>query len=110
MEGCPVVIRFLDPRCTSSCPPRRRTVKEIAGEIGVTVERLHEVIASLHEFNPMMGHRGCRLAVSYPEIAEMQTTAVINAAHQRPEEAPRLEDGARDHDPPGWRGQGAQVC
>ena len=48
--------------------------------MNITVERLHEVIASLHEFNPMMGHRGCRLAVSYPEIAEMQTTAVINAA------------------------------
>ena len=48
--------------------------------MGVTVEKLHNVIASLHEFNPMMGHRGCRLAVSYPEIAEMQTTAVINAA------------------------------
>ena len=52
----------------------------MAGEMGITVEKLHNVIASLHEFNPMMGHRGCRLAVSYPEIAEMQTTAVINAA------------------------------
>ena len=61
-------------------PTKEEDIKEIAGEIGVTVERLHEVIASLHEFNPMMGHRGCRLAVSYPEIAEMQTTAVINAA------------------------------
>ena len=55
-------------------------MQEIAGELGITVQRLHEVIDSLHEFNPMMGHRGCRLAVSYPEIAEMQTTAVINAA------------------------------
>ena len=80
MEGCPVVIRFLDPPLHEFLPTKEEDIKEIAGEIGVTVERLHEVIASLHEFNPMMGHRGCRLAVSYPEIAEMQTTAVINAA------------------------------
>ena len=68
------------PRLHEFLPTKEEDIKEIAGEIGVTVERLHEVIASLHEFNPMMGHRGCRLAVSYPEIAEMQTTAVINAA------------------------------
>ena len=80
MEGCPVVIRFLDPPLHEFLPTKEEDIKEIAGEIGVTVERLHEVIASLHEFNPMMGHRGCRLAVSYPEIAEMQTTAVIQAA------------------------------
>ena len=80
MEGCPVVIRFLDPPLHEFLPTKEEDIKEIAGEIGVTVERLHEVIASLHEFNPMMGHRGCRLAVSYPEIAEMQTTAVITAA------------------------------
>ena len=80
MEGCPVVIRFLDPPLHEFLPTKEEDIKEIAGEMGITVERLHEVIASLHEFNPMMGHRGCRLAVSYPEIAEMQTTAVINAA------------------------------
>ena len=80
MEGCPVVIRFLDPPLHEFLPTKEEDIVEIAGEIGVTVERLHEVIDSLHEFNPMMGHRGCRLAVSYPEIAEMQTTAVINAA------------------------------
>ena len=66
MEGCPVVIRFLDPPLHEFLPTKEEDIKEIAGEIGVTVERLHEVIASLHEFNPMMGHRGCRLAVSYP--------------------------------------------
>ena len=66
---------------------------------------LKGVIASLHEFNPMMGHRGCRLAVTYPEIAEMQTTAVINAAINVNQEAPRLEHRARDHDPAGRRGQ-----
>mgnify|MGYP002619581263 CR=1 FL=1 len=80
MEGCPVVIRFLDPPLHEFLPTKDEDIKEIAGEIGVTVERLHEVIASLHEFNPMMGHRGCRLAVSYPEIAEMQTEAIVSAA------------------------------
>ena len=65
----PVTIRYLDP-----------PLQSIAKELGVSVEKLHNVIASLHEFNPMMGHRGCRLCVSYPEIAVMQTTAVINAA------------------------------
>ena len=85
MEGCPVVIRFLDPPLHEFLPTKEEDIKEIAGEIGVTVERLHEVIASLHEFNPMMGHRGCRLAVSYPEIAEMQTTAVINVQKKHPD-------------------------
>ena len=80
MEGCPVTIRFLDPPLHEFLPTKEEDIKEIADELGITVERLHEVIASLHEFNPMMGHRGCRLAVSYPEIAEMQTTAVLNAA------------------------------
>ena len=80
MEGCPVTIRFLDPPLHEFLPTKEEDIKEIADELGITVERLHEVIDSLHEFNPMMGHRGCRLAVSYPEIAEMQTTAVINAA------------------------------
>ena len=80
MEGCPVVIRFLDPPLHEFLPTKEEDIKEIAGEIGVTVERLHEVIASLHEFNPMMGHRGCRLDVTYPEIAVMQTRAIIKAA------------------------------
>ena len=80
MEGCPVTIRFLDPPLHEFLPTKEEDIQEIAGELGITVQRLHEVIDSLHEFNPMMGHRGCRLAVSYPEIAEMQTTAVINAA------------------------------
>ena len=80
MEGCPVIIRFLDPPLHEFLPTKESDIEEIAGELGITVERLKNVISSLHEFNPMMGHRGCRLAVSYPEIAEMQTTAVINAA------------------------------
>ena len=80
MEGCPVVIRFLDPPLHEFLPTKEEDIQEIASELGITVQRLKAVIESLHEFNPMMGHRGCRLAVSYPEIAEMQTTAVINAA------------------------------
>ncbi|WP_294855460.1 pyruvate, phosphate dikinase [uncultured Oscillibacter sp.] len=80
MEGCPVIIRFLDPPLHEFLPTKESDIQEIAGELNITVEKLKNVIEGLHEFNPMMGHRGCRLAVSYPEIAEMQTTAVINAA------------------------------
>ncbi|MBC8547338.1 pyruvate, phosphate dikinase [Clostridiaceae bacterium NSJ-31] len=80
MEGKPVTIRFLDPPLHEFLPTKEEDIAEIAGELGVTVEKLKSVIEGLHEFNPMMGHRGCRLAVSYPEIAEMQTTAVITAA------------------------------
>ena len=80
MEGRPVIIRYLDPPLHEFLPTKEEDIKEIAGELGITVEELKNVIASLHEFNPMMGHRGCRLTVSYPEIGEMQTTAVINAA------------------------------
>ena len=80
MEGRPVIIRFLDPPLHEFLPTKEADIKEIAGELSITVEHLKDVIASLHEFNPMMGHRGCRLCVTYPEIAEMQTTAVINAA------------------------------
>ncbi|TQI67495.1 pyruvate, phosphate dikinase [Clostridium sp. KNHs216] len=80
MEGRPVIIRFLDPPLHEFLPTKEEDIKEIAGELNITVADLKNVIASLHEFNPMMGHRGCRLAVSYPEIARMQTTAVINAA------------------------------
>jgi pyruvate, orthophosphate dikinase len=80
MEGRPVIIRYLDPPLHEFLPTKEEDIKELAGELNITVEELKNVIASLHEFNPMMGHRGCRLSVSYPEIAEMQTTAVINAA------------------------------
>lgn len=80
LEGRPMIVRFLDPPLHEFVPQKEEDIIEIAGEMGITVERLKEVIDSLHEFNPMMGHRGCRLCVTYPEIAEMQTTAVINAA------------------------------
>ncbi|MGD9559535.1 MAG: putative PEP-binding protein, partial [Oscillospiraceae bacterium] len=76
----PVVIRFLDPPLHEFLPTDEGDIAEIAKELGLSVEKLHQVIDSLHEFNPMMGHRGVRLSVSYPEIAEMQTTAVIKAA------------------------------
>ena len=76
----PVVIRYLDPPLHEFLPTKEEDIAEIAKDLGITVADLHHVIESLHEFNPMMGHRGVRLAVAYPEIAEMQTTAVINAA------------------------------
>ena len=76
----PMTIRYLDPPLHEFLPTKEEDIVELAADLDITVEHLHNVIDSLHEFNPMMGHRGCRLAVSYPEIAEMQTTAVINAA------------------------------
>ncbi len=80
MEGCPVTIRYLDPPLHEFLPTAEEDIIALAKEMNITVEHLKNVIASLHEFNPMMGHRGCRLAVTYPEIAAMQTKAVIQAA------------------------------
>ena len=80
MEGSPVTIRYLDPPLHEFLPTEEKDIIAIADELKISVAELKEVIASLHEFNPMMGHRGCRLAVSYPEIAIMQTKAVIEAA------------------------------
>ena len=80
LEGRPMTIRFLDPPLHEFVPTKEEDINELAGEMNITVEHLKEIIEGLHEFNPMMGHRGCRLAVTYPEIAAMQTTAVINAA------------------------------
>lgn len=80
MAGRPVTIRFLDPPLHEFLPHEDEDIKALASEMGLTFEDLKATVESLHEFNPMMGHRGCRLAVSYPEIAEMQTTAVIEAA------------------------------
>ncbi|MEG0307435.1 MAG: pyruvate, phosphate dikinase [Clostridium sp.] len=76
----PATIRFLDPPLHEFLPHEEAEIKELAKELGLTFEELKATVDSLHEFNPMMGHRGCRLAVSYPEIAEMQTRAVIEAA------------------------------
>jgi pyruvate,orthophosphate dikinase len=80
MEGYPVTIRFLDPPLHEFLPTDEEDIAALAAEMKMEVAALKEVVTSLHEFNPMMGHRGCRLTVSYPEIAEMQTTAVIEAA------------------------------
>ncbi len=80
LEGNPVTIRFLDPPLHEFVPTEEEDIKKLAEAQGKSVERIKEIISSLHEFNPMMGHRGCRLAVTYPEIAKMQTSAVIRAA------------------------------
>jgi pyruvate, phosphate dikinase len=80
MEDRPVTIRFLDPPLHEFLPTEDEDIKDLAKEMDLTPEELKSTIESLHEFNPMMGHRGCRLTVSYPEIAEMQTRAIIEAA------------------------------
>ena len=80
LEGNPVTIRFLDPPLHEFVPTEEEDIKKLADAQGKSVEDIKALIASLHEFNPMMGHRGCRLAVTYPEIARMQTRAVIRAA------------------------------
>ena len=80
MEGCPVTIRFLDPPLHEFVPTEEADIALLAKDMGKTVADIKAIIASLHEFNPMMGHRGCRLAVTFPEIAVMQTRAVIRAA------------------------------
>ena len=80
VEGNPVTIRFLDPPLHEFVPTEEADIKKLADAQGKTVDQIKAIIDSLHEFNPMMGHRGCRLAVTYPEIAVMQTKAVIRAA------------------------------
>ncbi len=86
MEGHAVTIRFLDPPLHEFLPTQAKEIEELATELKISVDELNGVITDLHEFNPMMGHRGCRLAISYPEIAEMQTRAVIEAAIEVNEE------------------------
>ncbi|MDZ7548288.1 putative PEP-binding protein, partial [Clostridium perfringens] len=80
LEGMPATIRFLDPPLHEFLPHNNEDIAELAKDLDITFEELKATVEELHEFNPMMGHRGCRLAVSYPEIAEMQTRAVIEAA------------------------------
>ena len=80
MKGYPVTIRLLDPPLHEFLPHEDAEISELAGEMNMTFEELKQVVVSLHEFNPMMGHRGCRLDVTYPEIAKMQTRAIIEAA------------------------------
>ncbi|MGL4736889.1 MAG: putative PEP-binding protein, partial [Cellulosilyticaceae bacterium] len=82
MEERPVTVRLLDPPLHEFLPHSDEDIAELANEMGITFEELKATVASLHEFNPMMGHRGCRLSVSYPEIAEMQARAIVEAALQ----------------------------
>ncbi|MEE9525460.1 MAG: pyruvate, phosphate dikinase [Candidatus Woesearchaeota archaeon] len=82
MKGLPVTIRLLDPPLHEFLPQEEKDIEELAKDMGVTVEKLKEKISELHEFNPMLGHRGCRLGIYYPEITEMQATAICQAADE----------------------------
>ena len=86
LKGLPMTVRYLDPPPHEFLPTEEKDIKALAKDMGVTVERLKAKCAELHEFNPMMGHRGCRLAVTYPEIAQMQTRALMEAAIEVKEE------------------------
>ena len=110
MEGCPVTIRFLDPPLHEFVPTEEADIELLAKDMGKTVAEIKAIIASLHEFNPMMGHRGCRLAVTYPGDRRDADPCRHPGRHQRAEASPRVEHGSRDHDPPGGRGEGAEVC
>jgi len=80
MDGKPVTIRFLDPPLHEFLPKETKDIEELASEMGLSVDEINQKIESLHEFNPMLGHRGCRLGITYPEIAAMQSRAVFEAA------------------------------
>ena len=86
LNGLPMTVRYLDPPLHEFLPTKEEDIKALAKDMGITVEHLKEKCAELHEFNPMMGHRGCRLAVTYPEIARMQTRALMEAAIEVQEE------------------------
>jgi pyruvate,orthophosphate dikinase len=92
MQGMPVTIRYLDPPLHEFLPTEKKDIEALAKDMGVSVADIEAVITSLHEFNPMMGFRGCRLAVRYPEIAEMQTQAIIEAAINVKEKHPDWDD------------------
>ncbi len=94
LEGCPMTVRFLDPPLHEFVPTEEADIKKLADDQGKSVETVKAIIEGLHEFNPMMGHRGCRLAVTYPEIAKMQTQAVIGAAIDVKKAHPDMEHGS----------------
>ena len=96
--------------CMSLFLRTKRISRTLADAQGKSVESIKALIASLHEFNPMMGHRGCRLAVTYPEIAVMQTKAVIRAAINVQKAHPEWKIVSGDHDSAGWRSKGTEVC
>ena len=110
LEGNPVTIRFLDPPLHEFVPTEEEDIEKLASAQHKSVDTIKAIIDSLHEFNPMMGHRGCRLAVTYPEIAAMQTKAVIRAAINVKKAHSGLEPGSRDYDPAGWGQQRAGIC
>lgn len=110
MEGAPVTIRFLDPPLHEFVPTEEADIEALAKTMNKSVADIKAVIASLHEFNPMMGHRGCRLAVTYPEIAAMQTRAVIKAALNIKKAHPDWEMVPEIMDPVGRRGKRACLC
>jgi pyruvate,orthophosphate dikinase len=91
MEGFPVTIRLLDPPLHEFLPQDEEQMKELAPQLGITVEELKEIVENLHEFNPMMGHRGVRLAITYPEVAVMQTKAIIMAAIEMVKEGKKVK-------------------
>ena len=110
LEGNPVTIRFLDPPLHEFVPTEEEDIKKLADAQGKTVEQIKAIIDGLHEFNPMMGHRGCRLAVTYPEIAKMQTSAVIRAAINVKKAHPDWDVKPEIMIPLGWRYQRAEIC
>jgi len=91
MEGYPVTIRLLDPPLHEFLPKEEEQLEQVANDLGISVEELKEVVEALHEFNPMLGHRGCRLAITYPEIAVMQAKAIIGAAIELKKEGMEVE-------------------
>ncbi|MCD6448993.1 MAG: pyruvate, phosphate dikinase [Thermotogaceae bacterium] len=91
MEGYPVTIRLLDPPLHEFLPKEQEQLEQVAKDLGISVEELEEIVEALHEFNPMLGHRGCRLAITYPEIAIMQTKAIIGAAIELKKEGMEIE-------------------
>ena len=110
LEGSPVTIRFLDPPLHEFVPTEEADIEKLAKAQGKTVETIKNIIASLHEFNPMMGHRGCRLAVTYPEIAKMQTKAVIRAAINVQKAHPDWTVKPEIMIPLVWRSKRVKVC
>ncbi|MEM4261435.1 MAG: pyruvate, phosphate dikinase, partial [Candidatus Diapherotrites archaeon] len=86
MDGLPVIIRLLDPPLHEFLPKEEKEMEEVAKEMGISIKKIKEIAMTLHEFNPMLGHRGCRLGITYPEITEMQATAIFEAALKVKEE------------------------
>jgi phosphoenolpyruvate synthase/pyruvate phosphate dikinase len=106
MDGRPVTVRLIDPPLHEFVPKTREQAAELSRQIGITPETILARAEQLHESNPMLGHRGCRLMITYPEILEMQVRAIIEAAIEV--QAPRHQGRARDHDPADDRRVGAR--